>query len=64
MSDKKYVWKRKLSMGKLWKTSEEVWKHYYVQMQILDNLSFSRCAAPLHVVAVIFRKRILTESGT
>jgi len=52
-------------VGKLQKMSEEhenIIQH--VQMQILDDLGFSRCAVPLHVLAVIFRKRILTESRT
>ena len=30
MSDKKCVWKRKLFMKKLWKTSEEMWEYYLI----------------------------------
>jgi len=32
-------------------------------MWIPDNLGFSRCAVPLYVVVVIFRKRMFIGSG-
>jgi len=32
-------------------------------MQILDDLDFSGYTVPLHVTIIIFRKKILTESG-
>jgi len=50
ISGKEYAQKKKPSVEKLQK--------------ILGDLGFSRCAAPLHVVTVIFGKRILTGKGT
>jgi len=45
------------------------WKRYRniiydVWMQILNDLGFSGYVVSLYVVVVIFRKRILMESGT
>jgi len=37
---------------------------YDIQILIPNDLGFSRCAVPLHVIIVIFRKRILMRSGT
>jgi len=35
-----------------------------VHMLIVNDLGFSGYAAPLHIVVVIFRERVLIESGT
>ena len=60
LSDKEHAWKRKLSVGKLQKSSE---KHEnIIQCMQMWILGFSRCTMPLYVIAVIFEKRRWMEN--
>ena len=60
MSDKRKLFAKRLQ--KILKEHGNIIQH--VWMWILGDLGFSGCAISLHVIIVIFRKRILIEDET